>query len=644
MFTYRFQSKLIQQEGILGTVAEASFDPALENYYNQLGASCNPQQWQALNFVRLLGAPQYTNYLIDCSVSGVADMLYGKTGINTQAPALWTMKGAPLKKALAQLKPYLSCAQLAVHLQIIKDIASRMNTTIPSEFIEALKASANNPVTVQSRTVMALTAILNHGLMIYRRPIRRGDAQTVSGYETCFITRDYNLIKQMAQNGLFSTSKDPVQNQADNITVMDRFEKALYGKPGTPWGTTTGTALEQGRVAAAKLTPQALENNQVYFDLTIPQGNIDISDPAVSVLPVTLMRCFTEGIISTIANNAMVEITSQGYNGDPDYVSKVTATPAVFEQAYSDCPDKAKVAERAYLPVGFGVRTCRLLLLNLESSIYGSKGYVKINPYDIKAIRPIDASQLNTSAHSLSPMAIYTTFEKSLNGLSYEQLVDVVRHIPTLARLLANTGKPIDINAVVSALPKVHYSEVLKYLISVDPNAIKTIQSVGTRTASDKTPLQGTLDERRKALEDLLANHYVAINYLSKEGLREIIATSNEQLLAAKLGTDYKLKYEGWFTQCQVIKNYILTASPTKQMVAEMIASYGIKYLDINALSGNTEAEIDAWIEAANASRPQRKASVPNPENISVRCIPAAPYFRTLKIPNIQGISVLDNV
>ena len=79
-------------------------------------------------------------------------------------------------------------------------------------------------------------------------------------------------------------------------------------------------------------------------------------------------------------------------------------------------------------------------------------------------------------------------------------------------------------------------------------------------------------------------------------------------------------------------------------MIADMIASYGIKYLDVNLLKDTTEVEIDAWIANADASRPQRKPNAPNPENIGVRCIPAVPYYRTLKLSNIQGISVLENI
>ena len=652
MFTYHFQSKLIQNEGILGKAAEATFDPALETYYNQLGASCNPSQWAALNFTRLLSNPQYTTYLTDCSVAGLADLLYGKTASNSPTPAIWSLKGANLKKALDQLKPYLPCAPLTTHTQFIKSIATRINASIPGEYIEVLKQSASTPCTLQSRVLMAVMAILNHGLMVLNRPRRDSDGN-IASYETSFITRDYDLIKQMAQLGLFSTSQDPTQNQADNLAILERFEKAIFGAPGSPWGSSTAYALEKGSIAAAKITPKLILDSasgglgtKVCFELVIPKGNsINIFDPAVSILPVTLMRCFTEGIISTIVNNDMVEITSQGLGGEPDFVSRVTATPAVYENAYADCPDKARVTERAYQPIGFGIRTCRLMLLNLESSIYGAKGYVKLNPYEIKAIKPISMSQIDTSAHSLSPVAIYTTFEKSLNGLNYEQLLNVVRRIPALARVLANGNQAISINTVVSALPVVHYSEILKYLITYNPTAISEIKAVGTRTAGNKLPLSGTtLEDKRKTLESMLADNYIAISYLSKEGSREIIATSNEQLLAAKLGNDYKLRYEGWYTQCEVLKSYILASAPTRQAIAEMITNYGIKYLDASKLTGITEPEIDSWIAEASTLRPQRKAPTPNPDNISVRCIPAAPYFRTLKISNIQGVAVLDNI
>lgn len=639
---FNLQSRLIQTEGIIAQLAQAQFDAQMGVAYYNLGKSFtgDDKSRASLNFMSFLEHPGCKPLLQSWALSGLSDLIYGKAAPNG-APLAWVLSEPDMKDMVSTLSPYLSSVPLKEHLGLIHQIVAQAQIDVPKIWVDALTKAKERQAMMTG--YLALTFLLDNALLVYDRPkYSRANPQQLVGYETCFITRCRRIIEAMAQANIFAASSDLKSAMIDSQAALAKFNTAIYGAADKPWGAKTLSALKQGTLAVAKLTPKIVDGGKCYYDLTIPQSGLDICNRNARILPVSLIYQFTEGFMYHLVENGYSRITCVSPEAG-EYTVDVTINPALYKEAYSNSTDTDRVEARSRLPVGFALRSGAMHLLNIESSLFSSKGYSKVNPWNIVGVKKIALKDVNTVAHDYEPNNIQAVFIKHLKGKTAAELRVIMSKVPELqAKYPEKT--PLSITGIVDAVPKVHYSKLLTYLLENVPNAAEELKSVGTRPPMKDYILKGNNDEERaESLKELLKTHVVYISFIAKSGADEVFATNSEAILEEKLGKWYKLEYEGWDIKCAELKRYALENKlQSPSLVEALVRKYKIKYLDTSKLTAVTPEALDKWIEDARASKPKRNYT-PDPLMVTIRNLNASSpgdYFKNVKIPSIQAIKI----
>ena len=142
-----------------------------------------------------------------------------------------------------------------------------------------------------------------------------------------------------------------------------------------------------------------------------------------------------------------------------------------------------------------------------------------------------------------------------------------------------------------------------------------------------------------------MSESVVLISCMTANGAYEVYTTSNEELLAKRFGSAYKMRYEAWDVRCEELKKYILnTQGITPSKVGNLIQTNGIRYLDASKLTACDEASIDKWISDARAAAGNRIGNRATSENLLlVRNYNASgpdEFWKNIDINSIRYISV----
>lgn len=648
---FQFQSRLIQTEGFIAQVAQTQFDAQMDMFYYNLGrdfhksvqkGTGNSSARAALNYANFLNSPACANLRDNWALNGLASLIYGKAD-NRGLPLAWSAPDTDVKEYVSILKPYLASVDMKAHVGLIHQIVAQAGIDVPKAWVDAITESNGKQGMLKS--YLAMLFLLENALLVYDRPLYSSTDKTqVIGYEPCFITRSRKLLYSMAMSGSFSLSSDPNTAISEGNKMMAKFDSAIVGASDKLWGTKMKTALSAGLFAVAKLTPKSVDGNgRCCYDLTIPQTPLNLCDANARVLPVNLMYQFCEGLMYHMVENSISRITcvtpARG-----EFSTIATITPGTFKQLYADCTDSERVEQRSRLPVGFALRSGKLQVLNLESSLHSAHGYSHIDPWSITNIQKIAPKDVNCAAHNFDPNAIRAVFTRHLKNMQPAELRSLLTQIPELASVYKEPS--LTITGVTNAVSNVHYTVLLSYLLKTIPNVQEELSHVGERPPMRDYVLKGNTDlERIESLKKLMSEHIVYISYTSSKGPSEVYTTSNEKLLASKLGDWYKLKYEAWAVRVEALKQYIAETKLNKVSAIEaLVNKYKIKDLDCSKLTDTTPEAIDKWIEEAKTNRKTRNIT-PDPLNICVRDVNAtAPneYFKTIKYNSIQAIKIED--
>lgn len=652
MFGFQLQTKMIQAESLVAQLAQYQFDTYLEDYYFRAGeAGCFGADALSLSAVLLDKSKTYksfnrthnkqtADYLKLWAKAGISTLMYAKTDTNTGLPNLWLQNDKGITEYVNLLTPYLSSMDLTEHAETMKYITSRTGTnfTIPQPIIDAIINSGKikNPHTASS-LAMAWVYVLENTLVMYDRIIYSKDGKTVTGTETCFLTRNLNIINTLAQQGRLAVPSETTDVAGALTKIVNKCAKDLYGDEKAPMGNVTKRALASGCVPCAKLVFDRTANNVEVFKLTVPPSGLDIARETARAIPVRFMYQYCEGLLNAMFKSGPVSISCRNPMGE-DFSVISTPSTSTFRTVYSDCPADA-VSIRSEMPIGYSLRQGRLILFNLESSILSSHGYARINPFDIIKIDKVEPGSINRIIHTLNPISINTYFLRAVSAAKPADLANMTNGIPSLKKALGDKTPTKELISDPLVLGKVSHVEIVSYMSKLDRNYRVAIESVGFRGTTNGMPLEGATDEEKiENLTSLLNNGIICIKYESSNGLTDIIATNVESELMKVWGNDYQLtKNESWKVRCAALRTRVLRDNLSKQAIGELVEKYAIPNLDITKLASSSMADIDAWINEAAATR---KKYEPKPGCINVRCLNRqSSFFKTLKIADIKTVS-----
>ena len=654
MFGFNFQSKMLQSESLVAQLAQVQFDSILEKYYSDAGEA-GAFGTDALSITAILlnkskvfasyqkkaNMPQPLNYLNLWAAEGLSNLMYAKSDPATGLPALWTQTPKTTKELISLFQPFFGAIDLVQHAKTMQYALNVYGKpfTIPQDLVDAITASAKSKKAVgqKSLAVLALTSVMDKTLVLYERPVYAKDGKTLTRTETCFLTRNIQILEALAKQGIISVP-DGVDITAALTEKLEKVVKDLFGDEKAAIGNVTKRALQAECVPCVKLVFERNSAGRDVFSMTVPPSGLDITSPDARVLPVRFMYKYCEGLIGALTIAKTAEIASN-HPVDGPYTVKVTPSADVFKSVYSDC-DPAAVESRAQLPIGYSLRRGRLILFNLENSVYSTHGYASINPFNITNIKAIDTASINRLVHALDPISVNAYFVKAVSVAKPADLEEIIKGIPSLDEALTKFKLPHTADGVSQVLgrAKLPLLEIVTYMKNVDRNCITNIKSSGTRSTVAGVPLEGATDEEKaKNLYALLNTGIICIKYEGNNGASDILATELESELVKVWGMNYQLERESWAHKCDALRSRVLRDGLSKTQISQLVEKYKITGLDISKLVSNSIVDFDKWVSDAAAAR---KQTTPKPDIVTVRCLNRQePFFKSLKLSGIKSVA-----
>ena len=221
MFGFNFQSKMLQSESLVAQLAQVQFDSILEKYYSDAGEA-GAFGTDALSITAILlnkskvfasyqkkaNMPQPLNYLNLWAAEGLSNLMYAKSDPATGLPALWTQTPKTTKELISLFQPFFGAIDLVQHAKTMQYALNVYGKpfTIPQDLVDAITASAKSKKAVgqKSLAVLALTSVMDKTLVLYERPVYAKDGKTLTRTETCFLTRNIQILEALAKQGIIS--------------------------------------------------------------------------------------------------------------------------------------------------------------------------------------------------------------------------------------------------------------------------------------------------------------------------------------------------------------------------------------------------------------------------------------------------------
>lgn len=647
MLDFQFQTKFIQNDTYIEALASMPFDPQLEHLYYDEGRKAGAASGLLYftSFLRQNGAQG----MLSWAKQGLYSLLYGKKNPQTGMPVLWHCTPKDAKVFMDALQRYLCICTLAEHDAMIKQISAQFNTQAPQFLLDAISrnvTAASVPDTNAIAT-LAYLYVLENAALVADRAVYSRDGN-LNGYEPCLLTRNMQALQSMAQAGAFSKATDQATRVSENMAALEKAKQGIVGDPDMPFGKKTANALAKGELISVKLVAKS-GMIAPYYELTVSSKSLDVTKNE-RVLPLRLMYRYMEGLLYTVAQTPYIRCETSLLDGSVVPVD-FTVLPNAYIEAYKDCNQPMIVQHRAQRPIGFTPRYCALCVMSVTSSIYSSGRYSKINPYNVRSISPIGLEQIDRSLHNVDPSAIYSVFQTYLPNRPAGAYAVIIDSLPALKAAYdkSDQGTPKDMQFILDNLQHVHYSDIYRLMKSAPkffPSFESKLEVAGKRAELKDIYLSGTtVQEKATQLRQLMSESVVLISCMTANGAYEVYTTSNEELLAKRFGSAYKMRYEAWDVRCEELKKYILnTQGITPSKVGNLIQTNGIRYLDASKLTACDEASIDKWISDARAAAGNRIGNRATSENLLlVRNYNASgpdEFWKNIDINSIRYISV----
>lgn len=638
---FNLQNRMLQLDGLMCSLScGLRFDPVLENYYKQMG-----QQSVAtsLDFNAFLATAGANKIKLEWAKLGLADFIYS-SGYDEALPAVlnpaYTVKTCA--EGLKCLEPYLGVMPPEAHLQYLKQITTNFGV---SYFNDALISSFKQKYPIDEKHIryLAIQYILSRGLIIARRPVYSRDKTTCTGYEDCYYTSCDYIINTLSRSGI--TADSPNESMEAREKKRRRLMNVHTGASGVYICDRIRKGLAEMTHSVVKIVPNKLSSGTMTYSMTLPNQPVDLMSGDIKFIPASLMYYFCEGLTERLVHTQMAGITC-GNGLIPDYEAKVTVVPEILNKAYSGCSNPDIVAERAMKPVGYSLSRCTYVAYNLEASLLSGTGYAKINPFDIKAIRPIQPAEINADLHELSPDAVLQYFLQHTDFNDNAVCQSLTSEIPEV--MYYNTA----LNDIRTACTRVHISHIFAYMSAHKdkyPRYLSEIKKGSVQVDSHTVQLTGTNSDKVAQIRELMKENLILVKYASSDGtISEIKTTSNPAILAKCLGKDYMLKFESAKDKINALADLLIKKRVTsKQTISDLINKYKIKNISADSLIEPIAAgDISAWAETAINNLPQRDRK-PNPDLILFRNCELVKaekggYWRNVNIQNITDVAILD--
>ncbi len=638
---FMLQNRMLQLDGLMCSLScGLRFDPVLENYYKQMGQQSVATSLDFNAFLTTAGA---TNVKLEWAKWSLVELIYSN-GYGETLPAVfnpeYTVKTCA--DGLKCLEPYLGVMTPDAHLQCLKQRTTNFGV---SYFNDALIASFKKKYPIDEKHIryLAIQHILNNGLIIARRPIYSRDKTTCTGYEDCYYTACNHIINTLSTSGL--AADHPNESLEEREKRRRRLMNVHTGGAGVYICDRIRKGLAEMKHSVVKIVPNKLVSGTMTYSMTLPNQPVDLMSGDIKFIPAVLMYHFCEGLTERLTHVQMAGITC-GNGLVPDYEAKVTVIPEILNKAYAGCSNPDIVADRAIKPVGYSLSRCTYVAHNLEASILSGTGYAKINPFDIKAIRPIQPSEINRDLHEISPDAVLQYFLQHTDFSNNTVCQSLISEIPEVSYYNQT------LNDIRDACTRVHISRIFAYMAAHKdkyPRYLSEIKKGSVQVNSHTVRLTGTNSDKIAQIRELMKENLILIKYASSDGtISEIKTTSNPVILAKCLGKDYVLKFESAKDKINALAELIIKKRITsKQTISDLINKYKIKNISADSLiEPFTAGDITVWAETAVNNLPQRDRK-PNPDLILLRNCELVKaekggYWRNLNIQNITDVAILD--
>lgn len=638
---FDLQNRMLQLDGLMCSLScGLRFDPVLENYYKQMG-----QQSVAtsLDFNAFLATPGASNVKLEWAKWSLAEFIYSH-GYGETLPAVfnpaYTVKTCA--DGLQCLEPYLGVLSPDAHLQMLKQRTTNFGVSF---FNDALITSFKKRYPIDEKHIryLAIQHILNNGLVIARRPIYSRDKTTCTGYEDCYYTACNHIINMLSSSGI--TDDKPNTSMEEREKARRRLMGVHIGGAGVYICDRIRKGLAELKHSVVKIVPNKLVSGTMTYSMTLPNQPVDLMSGDIKFIPAPLMYYFCEGLTERLAHTQIAGITC-GNSLTPDYEAKITVIPDILKKAYSGCSNPDTIAERAMKPIGYSLSHCTYVAYNLEASLLAGTGYAKINPFDIKAIRPIQPAEINTTLHELSPDAVLQYFLQKTDFNDDTVCQSLTAEIPEVAYY------NMSLNDIKTACTRVHTSRIFGYMAAHKdkyPDYLPEIKKGSVQVNSHTVQLTGTNADKIAQIRELMKENLILVKYASSDGtIAEIRTTSNPAILAKCLGADYVLKYESAKDKITALADLLIKKRVTsKQTISDLINKYKIKNISADSLiEPFTAGDISVWAETAINNLPQRNRNS-NPDLVLFRNCELVKaekggYWRNVNIQNITDVAILD--